>query len=129
MPLHETEIEANRIGLQALNTFRLLAGSDAAMDAIIAPLTSVGTDQTTAASYKKAAFDLAAHEDQYGAKLRIMKAAEAMRALGLYTDGTSGTIDLANTLAGMRAIHTTADPKLAAPTGDPTQQGGILFGE
>jgi len=126
MPLHETEIEANRIGLQALNTFRLLAGGDAAMDAIIAPLTTVGTDQTTATSYKKAVFDLAAHEDQTGAKRRIAKAADAMLALGLYTDGAVAGAD---TLAGMRAIHTVADPKLAAPTGDPTQQGGILFGE
>jgi hypothetical protein len=126
MPLHETELEANRIGLQALNTFRLLAGSDAAVDAAILPLTTVGADQTTPTSYKKAVFDTPAHEDQYGAKLRIMKAAEAMRALDLYNDTA---VTAANTLAGMRAIHTTADPKLAAPTGDPTQQGGILFGE
>jgi hypothetical protein len=127
MPLHETEIEANRIGLQALNTLRLLAGSDAAMDALVLPLTTVGTDQSTPTSYKKAVFDLPAHEDQYGAKLRIMKAAEAMRALGLYTDGAVAGAD---TLAGMRTIHTTADPKLAVVNGgDPTQQGGILFGE
>jgi hypothetical protein len=115
MALHEDQREANRICLQSFNTGVKLG----IVDGTIAPLTTV-------AGYKAAVTALAVHEDQRYALVRINKAADASKTLGLYTDGAGGTIDLANDVAGMRAIHVNAVAPALAPA---DQYGGVLMGE
>lgn len=130
MPLHEDQTAANRHALNTLNTAAKLAGGDTAFSALIAPLTSVGVDASTPLSYKKAMADIAAtqHEDTRYALVRAAKAADAMKAAGVYTDGVGGTIDLANDTAGMRTLHKNAVTPVI-PDADLTQQGSVLWGE
>ena len=123
MPLHEDQREANRHALQALNTAAKLAGGDAAMDAIINPLTDPGA----VAGLKTGISALAVHEDQKYALVRINKGVDASKVLGVYTDANiaaaagDGTQDL-------RVLHKNAvDPVI--PDAELTQQGGVLYGE
>lgn len=115
MPLHEEHIQANKIMLRTINTGLKLGLADATINGLTTPGAIAGL--------KTAVLALPVHEDQKYPLVRINKAVEASRVMGVYTEANVAGITTGG--AGLQGLHVAADPLIT----DPTMYGNIFFGE